>query len=267
MLVADALDLCGHLGQCLVPFHRGQRTVPLDQRGSQPLIGRDELERELALVAQPDVVDVRVLLRAHPYHLVAARVQLEVAAHRALGADAPRRLEVARSCPEAIGVAGECATGAEINNVAVELRLQRSVVEGAEHGVIAAVEEVQLVLAGDVVHEARTAVADDAALLIQDDQRAEIVDLAEQAFLLDEPALFRPPVVAIVLERTLTARVAHRAVERMVNQQEFDDPFPILQDGFRVGPHLHAGHHRRSAAGHNLRRRCRRVGWRARSRW
>ena len=87
----------------------------------------------------------------------------------------------------------------------------------------AALLEDQLVVLGDLLAEAHAAVAEDAALAVDGHQRAERERLLEVALGLDEARAPAAPAEGDVLQRALAALVAHRAVERVVDEQELDD--------------------------------------------
>ena len=96
-------------------------------------------------------------------------------------------------------------------------------VERADVGVRAALEQDQLVVLGDLLREAHAAVAEDAALAVDRDQRRQLERLLEVALGLEVARGARAPAVGDVLQRALAALVAHRAVERVVDEQELDD--------------------------------------------
>src|SRR3984885_13656003 len=96
-------------------------------------------------------------------------------------------------------------------------------VVGPDERLGAALGEDQLVVLGDLLAEAHAAVAEDAALAVDRDQRRQRQRLLEMALGLDHPATPEPPAERDVLERALAALVADRAVERMVDEQELDD--------------------------------------------
>ena len=72
------------------------------------------------------------------------------------------------------------------------------------------------------VGEARAAAALDAALAVEQHEVADRDRLLEVALLLDEARLARAERERLVLQRALAAAVAHRAVERVVDQQELE---------------------------------------------
>ena len=111
----------------------------------------------------------------------------------------------------------------------------------------AALGEDQLVVLGDLLREAHAAVAEDAALAVDRDQRRQRQRLLEVALGLDEPRAAEPPAERDVLERALAALVAHRAVERMVDEQELDDRVLGVVDAVGLGVDDHPVLDRRRA--------------------
>src|SRR6476619_6363587 len=96
-------------------------------------------------------------------------------------------------------------------------------VEGRVVGVRAALLEDQLGVLADLLAEAHAAVAEDAALAVDRDQRAQRERLLEVALGLDEARRAAAPAERDVLQRALAALVAHGAVERVVDEQELHD--------------------------------------------
>ena len=166
------------------------------ERLDDPLVDVRRLVGEAALVAQPAVVDLLVVAPEHAHHAVVAHGQLDVALRRAVRADRARALDVPRARAEAVGRRGERADGAELDDVAAERADVRVPVEGRDVGVRAALGEDQLVVLGDLLREAHAAVAEDAALAVDRDQRRELERLAEVALGLDEARGARAPAVA-----------------------------------------------------------------------
>src|SRR5690348_9164639 len=126
-------------------------------------------------------------------------------------------------------------------------------VEGRDVGVRAALLEDQLVVLGDLLAEAHAAVAEDAALAVDGHERAEGQWLLEVALGLDEARAPAAPAERDVLQGALAALVADRAVERMVDEQELDDPLLGLLDAVGLSVDDHAVLDRRRAAGLQLR--------------
>ena len=92
---------------------------------------------------------------------------------------------------------------------------------------VSSIDDIDLRIAVDVAHEAYAARAQNAALPIEH-QRGPEIDVAPDAVAVEDPAgefhaaLIGPERVREVLQRTLSALVAHRAVERVIDEQEFE---------------------------------------------
>ena len=86
----------------------------------------------------------------------------------------------------------------------------------------AALARDQLLVLGDVGREARAAVAEDAALAVERDQRRDRHRLLVRALRQAEARVAGPVAERQVLQRALAALVADRAVERVVDQQELE---------------------------------------------
>ena len=128
-----------------------------------------------------------------------------------------------------------------------------AVVEGADEGAVAALEQLQLLVLGDLLAEAHAAVAEDAALAVDRDQRRELDRLLEVALLVGHPALAGAPAHRDVLQRALAALVADGAVERVVDEQELDHGALRVLDLVGAGVDDHAVAHRGRAGGLQLR--------------
>ena len=126
-------------------------------------------------------------------------------------------------------------------------------VERRDVRVRAALGEDQLVVLGDLLREAHAAVAEDAALAVDRDQRRQLERLAEVALGLDEARRARAPAVGDVLQRALAALVADRAVERVVDEQELDHRALRVVHALGLRVDDHAVLDRRGAAGLQLR--------------
>ena len=108
---------------------------------------------------------------------------------------------------------------------------------------IAAVEDAQLASPGDLVAEADAARAKDAALGVQDYVGSEGDRLGLVNLLVHHPGLVEAVLHVVDLEPALSGLVAHRAVQRVVDQVELHDGLAGFEDLGRVGPHYHAlGH-------------------------
>jgi hypothetical protein len=86
----------------------------------------------------------------------------------------------------------------------------------------ATLEQLDERVARDLAGEPRAARAQHTALAVQADLRGDGHGLLVPPLAVDEPALARPVGQRLVLQRALAALVAHRAVERVVDQQELE---------------------------------------------
>ena len=109
---------------------------------------------------------------------------------------------------------------------------------------VTAIGDVDLRVGIDFLHEADAARAEDAAVAVEHERRTE-VDVRLDALAIEHPpleahaALVRAEAVGEVLQRALAALVAHRAVERVVDEQELEDTRARVDDvgGLRVHHH------------------------------
>ena len=211
------------------------------------------LEVEAAAVAQPAPVD-RVGVDAEVAHeLVARRLHDGAAADAARRARALDLLEVPRPGLEAVRRRGQRADRADLHRVAGEVRRERLVRERHHLGLVAALHEADQRVAGDLVGEAGAAVAQDAALAVEQHEVADRDRLLEVALLLDVAALARAVAERLVLQRALAALVAHRAVQRVVGEQQLEDALLGPLRRRRLGVDLHVRRHRDHARRRQLR--------------
>src|SRR4051794_37405833 len=113
--------------------------------------------------------------------------------------------------------------------------------------------EDQLVVLADLLREPHAAVAEDAALAVDGNQRRQRERLLEVALGLDEARAAAAPAVGDVLQRALAALVADGAVERVVDEEELDDRLLGSLHALGLGVDDHAVLDRRRAGGLQLR--------------
>jgi len=142
---------------------------------------------------------------------------------------------------------------AELDDVAVEGGDVGTVVEGADEAPVAPLQELQLLVLRDLLAEPHAAVAQDASLAVDLDERRQRDRLLEVALRVGEAGAARSPSHRDVLQRTLPALVAHRAVERVVDEQELDHRLLGHPDAVRARVHDHPVAHGRRARGLELR--------------
>ena len=108
-----------------------------------------------------------------------------------------------------------------------------------QRGVAAALGEAQHRIIRDLSAEADAAAAHDAALVIKTDTRSNIDVLRLLDLLFTEAALALAMLDAEFLESALASLIADRAVERMIDQQEFHHAFAhfLSQRALRADAH------------------------------
>src|SRR5581483_7905577 len=126
---------------------------------------------EAALVAQPAFVDLGVVARQDALDLALARRRGDVAADGAHAADRRGVLDLPGPRLEAVLRRGERADRAQLGDVAGEVAAVGVVLEGRNDRLRAAVDRDELAVLRDLLTEARTAVAEDATLAVERDQR------------------------------------------------------------------------------------------------
>jgi hypothetical protein len=132
---------------------------------------------------------------------------------------------------EAVGRGGQRPHRADLHGVAAEVAGEGIPRERVDLGLVAPVNEADQRVAGHLGGEPGAAVAQDAALAVEHHQVADRDGLLEVALLLEEAALARPVRHGLVLQGALAALVAHRAVERVVHQQELQHALLRLARG------------------------------------
>ena len=230
------------------------------QRPAEALLAFDPQVLEAADVAHPEVVDRGVVARrdAHqPRALRPFRLGLQpgggaatLRAQRARGVHGVR--VVPRARPEPVLPGRDGADRADVHQVARQQRVDALLLERRDFGAVAAVDDADLRVAVDLAHEALAARAHDAAVAVQHQRRAE-VDVGLDAIAVERAprevhaALGVAELVREVLQRALAALVAHRAVERVIDEQELEHAGPAFDRLGIVGAHDHALGHRRRA--------------------
>ena len=123
----------------------------------------------------------------------------------------------------------EGADRAQVDHVGGELRHHAVLEVGGDLHVLAAADGAQFLDTGDFGHEADAAGALDAARHVRLDQGAEVL-FVNRALVLIIARAADAVAHRLVLEVTFAALVADRAIERMVDEEEFHHPFARLLD-------------------------------------
>ena len=237
-----------------VPTRGHETRVGLHHRGGQAEIGVDGFEVEAAAVAQPTPVDRVGVDALVAQQFVATRLDDGATTDRTGRAGRLALREVPGAGLEAVRLGGERTDRADLHGVAREVRHERLVGERHHLGVVAAADEVDQLVAGDLVGEAGAAVAQDAAFAVEVDQVADRDRLLVVALLLDVARLAGAVAERLILQRALAALVADRTVERVVREQQFEHALLGALDLRGVGAHDlaigdrgHARHHHHRA--------------------
>ncbi|MNQ42066.1 hypothetical protein D3C85_557620 [compost metagenome] len=219
------------------------------QRLARTVFAVDVAVAEAAAVAEEVVVHRAVEAVLDAADLAVALAGADVAAAGAAMADARGELHVPLAVVAlGVGLVGEHAGRADLDQVAGELALQHAILDAAEVDVVVGTVDAQIFAAGVVLVVAHAAVAGDAAVHLVGDERAEVLvlvgALGEAVAALVVAGHHRH-----VLQVAVTAFLAHRAVVRVVGHQPFDDAFAkapgfLVVDGDPglVGGGRHAGH-------------------------
>ena len=238
----------------VVPGHRllKARGVLLE-RLPHAIVAFDPVVLEAADVAHPVVVDVGVQPRREPNELRALRplrLRLDprgdVAALRALRADqVGGERVVPRTRLEPVVARGDRADRTHVHQVARDERVHAFFLERRDLAAVPAVEDVDLRVVVDVAHEAHAPRAENAAVAVEHERRTEVdvrlhavaVELAPREL---HPALIGTEGVRKILQRALAALVAHRAIERVIDQQKLEDAGARAHHVRRARRHHHA---------------------------
>ena len=187
------------------------------------------------LVGNPFLVHVVVDARQDAHDLAAAGVDADRRAERVHHVDGLGLRQLPGPRRERIGLRGQRADRAEIDHVALQLRRHRLLEIGGDLHVLAAADGAELRHARDLRREADAPRAMDAAVHDRLDQRADILVL-DRALVLVIAAGIDAVGHRLVLQVAFAALVADRAVERMVDQQEFHHAFAGLAHHRRRHP-------------------------------
>ena len=163
---------------------------------------------------------------------------------------AARQLPGARRVAERLARQG--THWADVDHVAREFGVDRAADKGFDLGVLAAIGHAQLHVAGNFLTETHTARAVDASAHFRHgNQRAHVLGQHGALFLVvtrGRTAITHRQ----VLQLALTALIADRAVERVIDQQELHDRL-LGRDGLvALGAHDHALRDGRGAGRHRL---------------
>ena len=226
-------------------------TGTVDPRQRQPVLGVDTLVAEPVAVGDPGLVDGVVITRHDALELSPQDVPVKIGPGAVVGRDQRPRDHLPGPRAVAVGLVVERSHGAEIDDVAGQLMIDAALDPGADLHVLAAAGGAQFLDPRDLVAETHTAGAVDAAGHVRGDQRSQVLVL-DDALLLRVTGHAAPVTHGQVLQLALPALIADRAVQGMVDEQEFHGGLLRRDRGGRTCEDLHPVHHRRGAGRQGL---------------
>ena len=232
----------------LVPRSGDELALLAHQRLDEAVLAVDRVAGEATLVAEPALVDRVGIDAEQTGHPIRGRLHRNPASHRAGGAGRLDLVEVPGPSGEPVGRRCQRAHRADLHGVPREVRGEGELGEDPDLEQLAAADEVDLGLTGDLVGEAHAPAALDAPLAVEQHELRDGDRLLEVALLLDEASLAGAIGEGLVLQRALAALVAHGAVERVIDEEELEDTVLGLLDPLGRGVHRHPVLHLDEAA-------------------
>ena len=211
-----------------------------------------EIESVAAFHAEELIVDAAAVAVVAAHDLVTADTQRGFATIGAVGTDCSDVFHFPRPRLISIRTTGERAHGTNVDAGAALVAFQVIAVIRNNFGNRTTIADAQRSHSHAFVAGAHAAVTQDAARCVEIDHGRPLLFVGVE-LALDEAALARAVAEHHVLQLALTALVAHRTIQRMIRQQEFERTLARLLHHVGIGAHHHALGHRRSAANLQLR--------------
>ncbi len=255
LLVAGFRQALADHAESLFPGGRSEFSMSPDQRLFQALGVVREVEGVAPLDAQEVIVDAALVavVAAHNLHagIGAAHAQRGLAAIAAMGADGADMLHLPGTGLVAIRARGERADRANVDAHAALFALQVIFFIGRNDGTDTAVLHAQRPHVHAFAADAHAAVAQDAARPVEEHHRRPLL-LILVLLGLHVPGFGGAVGERHVLQFAFAARVAHRAVQGMVAEQQLDHRLTGLAYFFIVAGDDHALADHRGARGLQL---------------
>ena len=220
----------------------------------QTVFAADPFVIQTARVAHPAGIDGVVLARLVAINFFLARADDDVAARRAARADAFGFLQKPDAHLETKILRRERADGTDVHGVERVIVVENFSRIRRERVPTAAIDDAERVIADDVLRETDAARAKDATLVVEHDARTEVDGLGLVNFWFDEAARALAVIHGIFLQLALAGLIADRTVERMIDEQKFQNAFAHLFHAGRRSVNFHAGRNRRRACDGRTRR-------------
>ena len=252
MLMLDIFQTVRHVFQRRLPIDFFPLVALFQHRGSQAFGTVQRFVRETVLVRDPALVDGFVFQRQYALDLASFHLHDQVRTEAVMRADRFAARQFPRTGAVAERLRGQCADRAQVDHVARQFGVDRLAHEGHDFRVFAAADHAQLHHAGHFLAKAYATGALDAARhFLHGHQRTGFLRLHDALVFL--VARFALAVAHCqVLQLAFAALIADRAIERVVNQQEFHDRLLRLHSFIAGGAHDHAGTDRGRTSGQRL---------------
>ena len=137
--------------------------------------------------------------------------------------------------------AGQRADRADVDGVERVIILQCFSRVARQRRVAAAIDETEDIVAGDFLAEPDAARTEDAALVVERDAGSERRALGLHVFLLDVARVTAAVAGGLFLQLALARLVANRAIERVIDEEEFHHALATVLNLRRVGADMEAG--------------------------
>ena len=207
--------------ESLRPGGRAQAAILADVRPIKTL-GLQPIHDMAGLVGNPFLVDRFVDAGQDAQHLLAARIDADVAAHGIHHIDGFGFSQFPGPRAVLIRLGGQRPHRTQINNVALQFRAHRRFEIGRDFHILAAPDGTQIAHTGHFLGEAHTARAMDAARHGGFHQGADAL-VFDSPLVLAVAGMIATVSHGLILQIAFAALVADRAIQRMVDQQEFHD--------------------------------------------
>ena len=250
---ASAIALCQSANASSQPICT--KPPSLRRSGCVTPIGRCvEADVVAPAIAEPAVGDRVILLDRHrAQQRAVADVGKLPAPDGALRAARLRAVQIPRPRLEAIGFRRERPDRTEFGDVAREIVPVRPVGRRRDDVVRAAILDDELPFVGDHVVEANAPLADDATFFVEHDRRPQVDRLRLARLRIDDVRIAARVRHRVILEIALAALVANRTVERVIDEQQFENDRTSCLDALAARTHDHAFRSRRVASDLQLR--------------
>ncbi len=229
----DAAGLGCDRGEGFLPGGGAELAVFPDVGAIQPLRAQP-VDDVAGLVGDPLFVHRLVDARQDPHHFATTGIDPDRRAHAIHHVDRLGLAELPRPRRERVGLRGQRADRADIDQIALQFGTQRGFEIGRDFHILATAGRAHFGGAGNFGGEANAARALDAAVHRGLDQRTQIF-VFDGALVLGETAGVDTIAHRLVLQIALAALIADRAIQRMVDQQKFHHAFACLLDHRRAG--------------------------------